>query len=228
MRIIVINLESEPARLRAFCERNPHLVDHVEWFPGVDGAKVDRNGLISEGVATPSGLANYSDRQLGCFMSHSIIWRYLSPAVEPQPVMILEDDAVVAHNLERLGLPAADVVRLGYNFTDSVLVDAGYSVAAISLDEVALRSWLAEPVPWEPAPAYFPLLKCFGTPGYTVTPTGAAKLLAQCVPITNKREASDKYGPNLGVDCAMNRTYGKVTTYVAFPPLVVTENRKTW
>jgi hypothetical protein len=73
------------------------------------------------------------------------------------------------------------------------------------------------------------LLTAFGTVCYSVTPRGAQKLSGSCFPLRNESfwiEALGRDICNSGIDSMMNKYYRDLHAYVAFPPLVWTDNDK--
>jgi hypothetical protein len=71
------------------------------------------------------------------------------------------------------------------------------------------------------------LHRALGTVCYTVSPKGAAKLTALCVPLAPQRvyfPLLDRESDNTGIDIAMNAAYPQLAAYVGFPPLALTLN----
>ena len=76
----------------------------------------------------------------------------------------------------------------------------------------------------------FRLLGVFGMPCYTITPRCASKLLHRCFPL--KAEPVPVVGlnrtlPNATLDFLLNIHFAHLRAYVAFPPLVWTDNEKS-
>jgi len=73
-----------------------------------------------------------------------------------------------------------------------------------------------------------PLISAAGIGCYSLSPQGAAKLLALCLPIGNiqaKFGIEDQLGwNNTGIDVEMARHYTKLRAFIAFPPIAVTPN----
>jgi hypothetical protein len=74
------------------------------------------------------------------------------------------------------------------------------------------------------------LLGAFGLVCYSLSPAGARALRQRCFPLKNETIAIAGLGrqvPNFGIDYVMNKHYPELRSYVAFPPLVWTENDKS-
>jgi len=70
----------------------------------------------------------------------------------------------------------------------------------------------------------------FGTSAYAVSPTGAAKILDFCFPLSNRSVTVDCLGrtfPAYSIDCLLNHFYGDNLCFAAFPPLAITPHDKT-
>ncbi len=73
------------------------------------------------------------------------------------------------------------------------------------------------------------LIGAFGLVCYSLSPAGARALRQRCFPLKNEAIAIPGLGRellNFGIDCATNKHYLALKSYVAFPPLVRTENDK--
>jgi len=77
--------------------------------------------------------------------------------------------------------------------------------------------------------ALYRLTRSLGTPGYSISPRGAAKLLDFCRPIRRLDIDFPLLGkrPNFSLDFMMNGLYPKMQAYVCVPALVLTANDKT-
>jgi glycosyl transferase, family 25 len=228
--IRVISLPRSTARREAFIQANGHLA--FSFYDAVDGAS-----FIDEVNDVPNlfepGLP-YSVGAFGCAMSHLRLWQ--EAAESGHAVTVVEDDAVLRHDFEAQSAallatlpPDWDIVVWAWNF-DSVLslnVMPGVSTAVMLFDQNGLRRSLADFQAMESTPVALRLDKCFGTPAYTISPTGARKFMLNCFPL----ERFDLFFPGLnrelannGIDIAMNRIYSLTNAYCSMPPLAATPN----
>jgi len=230
--IYLINLDRSADRLAEFQKRNAHLRDVVR-FPGVDGQKLDRETLVTEGAVTRD--CTYTPGALGCGLSHVALWK--KSIDEDRPITISEDDAIFsrqfgAHSTELITNSVDwDIIVWGFVFQTYVWVDLlpDVSLAKLELFEDQLRQNIGYFQKTRPLPTLTRLRHLFGTPCYSVTPKGARALLKSCVPFDSNLVEFPGFGirtPNEGVDCAMNRTYPSLKSFVCIPPLVVVENRR--
>jgi glycosyl transferase family 25 len=66
---------------------------------------------------------------------------------------------------------------------------------------------------------------CFGTPGYAISPLGAAKLRQMLLPVRNFTLNSLLFSAeNRGIDVALISMYEKLNAYLCLPPLLLTPN----
>lgn len=231
MKIHLVNLERSSDRLRAFQAWNSFLSE-VERFPAIEGRTVDRQELIASG--TLDSRVSYTDGALGCALSHMALWERVRD--EGTAATIAEDDAIFnrqfatrsAALLESIGTQW-DCVLWGWNF-DSVLVAdilPGVTPALMRFDQNALRAQLDRFQTLQIDARPCGLLRAFGTVCYSVTPHGAARLLAACRPIRPLSVHVPGLAgplPNQGIDVMMNAAYAQLKAFAAFPPLVVTAN----
>ncbi len=231
MKIHVINLDRSAERLREFQRWNGHLPG-IQRFPAIDGATIDRQALIAARTIAP-GL-KYTDGAIGCALSHLHFWE--AAAAGPTAVTVCEDDAIFHHGFleHALRLLASlpedwDLVLWGWNFDSILLFDLlpGVSPCLGVFDQAKLRGAADHYQRLPLTPGLFRLVRAFGTVCYTLSPSGARKLLDRCLPIqpfTIPFPMVNPEFPNNGIDIAMNREYEAVNAYVSLPPLVVTAN----
>jgi GR25 family glycosyltransferase involved in LPS biosynthesis/tetratricopeptide (TPR) repeat protein len=230
--IYLINLDRSTDRLAEFRRRNAHLRNVVR-FPAVDGQTLDREKLIEDGVIAPD--CTYTPGALGCGLSHVALWR--KSIAENRPITIAEDDAAFSHQfdahskelIEKLS-SGWDVVVWGFIFQTYVWIDLlpEVSSAKVQIFEDQLQQNIHNFKDLRSLPTLMKLRHLFGTPCYSVTPKGARALLDSCLPFDSTLIDFPGFGvrtPNEGVDCAMNRTYPSLDSFVCMPPLVVVENR---
>lgn len=231
MEIRLVNLDRSPDRLATFADRNSHLAEYRR-VSAVDGNLVDRDRLIRNQVIT-SDLA-YTKGALGCALSHLSHWR---DAIESDKALtIVEDDVVLAENFaeetERLikSLPEDwEHVIWGWGFDALMTFDLlpGYSHCTSSFDQNSLRKRSQHFSTERIDSRLFRLRAGFGTLGYSISPRGARRLLDHCLPLRPMSihyPGYDRPLPNTGIDNMMAQAYPHMATYVAIPPLVVTDN----
>jgi glycosyl transferase family 25 len=234
MQIYLINLDRGVDRLAQFRRVNAHLLA-VERVSAVDGSTVDRQQQVDAGTIAPD-LA-YTTGALGCALSHIALWQ--KAMAGDKPITITEDDAIFNSQFAVLSagliatLPADwDLVLWGWNFDSILCFDLlpGISPCVARFSEVLLRNATTKFQKRVLNPVAYRLLRGFGTLCYSISPTGAKKLLAQSLPIRPMTVAFptvDPAFPNCGIDIVMNAAYPNLSAFVSFPPLVVTRNDKT-
>lgn len=231
MQIHVINLDRSTERVREFQRQNAHMRG-IQRYSAIDGSTVDRQALVEAKKIAPGLL--YTNGAIGCAMSHLHFWE--AAAAENSQITICEDDAIFHHAFPDLasrfitGLPEDwDLVLWGWNF-DSILcfeLLPGVSPCLARFDQDHLRKTVDHFQRQALAPQPFRLIRAFGTPCYTVSPSGARKLLDRCLPIrpfTIPFPTIHPEFPNNGIDIVMNREYQDINAYVSVPPLVITKN----
>jgi len=227
--LYVISLERTPKRWREFEAANEGG-PMCNRFDAVDGLKVDPAELVARGIMT--GGLGYTPGAIGCALSHIAFWRACAAA--DGPVTICEDDAVLHPDFSRCAAAAAelrpdfDLILWGWNF-NSVLAGELFEGApfAMGFDEERMRQSIMAFRAQRPAPTLLRLNRAFGTLCYTLSPKGAAKLLALCLPLAPLQvffPLLDRETDNTGVDIPMNAAYPQIAAYAAFPPLALTLN----
>lgn len=229
--IVLINLERSTNRLRSFLAHNPTL-GTVRRFDAVDGRLIDRETLVANRVIV-AGLG-YSSGALGNALSHITQWE--RAAIAGRPLTVLEDDAVLCRNFRAESarliatLPAGwDLVLWGYNFDTTLTFEMlpEFSTCQATFDQASLRRAIGRFHDVHVASAAYRLVCALGTPGYTVSAAGAARLLAACVPLrqtTNFYPGLNRWLTDRSIDFRLNALHAGMQTYVAVPPLVVTAN----
>ncbi|XP_055624472.1 glycosyltransferase 25 family member [Toxorhynchites rutilus septentrionalis] len=95
--IYMINLERRPLRRRQMFNNYDVLGLDVEYFPAVDGKKLNDDVLREIGIEFLPGYTDpYHKRpmtmgEIGCFLSHYYIWERMVE-LDQQEVLVLEDD----------------------------------------------------------------------------------------------------------------------------------------
>ncbi len=227
--IHVISLARTPDRLARFRTDNPDL-EGWRLYPAVDGTTVDaatREALGDTSLWSPGGV--------GVALSQQALWRH---CVESQaPLTICEDDAVLRGDFrdaaaEMLSdVPDFDLVLWGWNFdaVAEVEVTPGVAVAMLA-DQARLRQEVASFRQSKSASVLLRLRKALGTPCYTLSPKGAAALLARALParpVQVTLPLMPREIGNLTPDVMLCSLYGDLSAYLAFPPLAVTRNEWT-
>ena len=230
LRIRVISLARSQARRERFMQFNRHLP--FEFFDAVDGRALAPQDFAATGLFTP-GLP-YTPGAYGCAMSHQRLWD--DCIASGQPLTIAEDDAIFRLDFQaqyQAALqslpPDWDFVLWGWNldFVLSLAFMPGISPAVVRFDQEQMRRSIDAFRPLQQRPQLLRLDQCWGIPAYTLSPAGAAKFRARCFPLRPFRRAvplSSQLLENTGIDSAMNTVYADTASFVAFPPLVVTEN----
>jgi glycosyl transferase, family 25 len=229
--IVVINLDHCVDTLEAFRRRNAHL-GPVRRFPAVAGAVLDRAELQDRGVI--AGDIDYSDGALGCALSHVALWQEI--ACGTRMVTVCEDDAVFAGDFvatanARLAALADgwDIVLWGWNFDSwlvfqvlpgrpACLVHGTGSVTDADLGAASHAS---------ASPQLFRLDRACGTLCYTISPNGAARMLAHCRPLRPLPIFLPELRVNVansGIDLMMSTAYSQMRAYVSVPPLAISPN----
>jgi len=226
----VISLARSIERRKAFSELNAHI--DFEFFDAIEGAQI-----MPEVNNSPDlfefGL-RYNAGAIGCAMSHLMLWQ--QAAETDQVLTIVEDDAILRHDFHEQAarvierLPADwDIAVWAWNF-DSILslnMMPDVSPAVMLFDQARMRESIANFQSTTKAPQLLPLDKCFGTPAYAISPTGARKFMLNCFPLKNFElyfPVLNRMIPNNGIDIAMNRIYSATNSFCALPPLAVTKN----
>lgn len=225
--IRVISLTSTPERRQRFHDANSEVT--YEFFDAIDGRTID------PGAALQFRDVPYTTGAMGCALSHVALWREASGG--SKGMTIAEDDAIMRADFDLASAqvmrdaPAEwDVIVWAWNF-DSVLslnVLLGVSPVVLICNQDQLRENIPRFREMHEFPSLMRLDKCFGLPCYSVSPTGAAKLLQLCWP----PRAKAVYVPGLksnwvlndGIDKLAMAAYPQINAFVALPPLAVTPN----
>jgi GR25 family glycosyltransferase involved in LPS biosynthesis len=224
----VISLSRSADRRETFRRNNSHLA--FDFVDAVDGSTLTRAQVGATGHFLP-GL-HYSAGAYGAALSHLKLWQ--QAARGDAPMTIAEDDAIFRHDfaqaqarlLEGLA-PGWEFVLWGWNFDaflslrplPGLFGTMGFDATRLLPDTGAFQA-ATSPV------HAFRLVYGFGLPAYTLSPAGAARLIAACFPLQDFGMHVPVAGNirNEGIDIATNRVYGAMEAFACFPPLVVTPN----
>jgi GR25 family glycosyltransferase involved in LPS biosynthesis len=240
----LINLDRSQDRLAEFRRINGHLTKIVR-FPAVDGRALDIAEVVRSGLATEDILGEraYKPGAVGLALSHAALWDLAIGSDEA--VTLCEDDAIFNRHFEPCAeaiietLPDDwDIVVWGWNFDLFMSFEMlpGVSHSLVQFDQDRMRGATELFQNQLPSSRAFRLSWCFGTPGYTVSASGAQKLKDRLVPFRpmtlhcpgiERAYPFSAYFDVLGVDGALNSVYRELNAFACFPPLVVTKNEAT-
>lgn len=231
----VINLARRSDRRDTFLARNAGRAEFV-FVDAVDGRDVDRAELIDEGVLAADA-EQVTDGAVGCALSHRQVWLDCIEAAEP--VIVCEDDAVLAHDFSRLAAeamataPECDIVWFGYNFDQPLavhLADGLMGMMQVSDQNTADPRWLAAYAA-QPgvAPARTTVVRpalVWGLLAYAVTPAGALRLLSKCYPLRNHALRLPPDLASRGIDGSILALMqdGEIAGGCCLPPIAVGPN----
>jgi GR25 family glycosyltransferase involved in LPS biosynthesis len=239
MLVHVINLDRSPTRLAEFHQWNGHLRS-IQRIVAVDGKTSDVSRLIDIGLIHKDILNSYSEGGIGAAMSHIALWEIAMENSEA--ITVCEDDAIFNRffDLEapRLlhSLPSGwDLIIWGWNLDSSVCFEflPGVSSTLARFEQNKLRDNCRSFQSLRLSPHTYRLRSFFGTICYTISPKGAQRFKAACLPLQpfvpcisvfERDPALKEYAESAGIDAAMNSAVSQLECYVSFPPLVVTKN----
>jgi len=226
----VINLDRTPERYKQFLEWNPGFA--FERFSAFDGAKLNRDECIGEGLLRPEN--DYRPGAIGSLLSHVTLWR--DCVASGQVMHIIEDDVIIRPdfwaqaNAAMAALPAWDIILWTHNFDWPVQIYPGPGLGPVVMqyNPEAVANGLPAFQASRAAPALFRLGSAAAIACYSITPEGAARMLADCLPIGRTMPvyiANPDIGwRNSALDVEMSRHYGNWRAYVAVPPIAVAPN----
>jgi GR25 family glycosyltransferase involved in LPS biosynthesis len=233
----VISLDSLADRYLDFLAKNSRDDLSFTKFSAIDGKALNREFLIANGVL--SSELNYKLGALGCAMSHLSLW---NQAVQTNTIIhIAEDDAVFRHDLSDhmrrvLGtINDFDLIFWGFNRDLNAAFEIPGLGGCMAIMEEAdikneddLIAYQATSCPVFLAKS----TRAFGTLSYSISPTGAQKLMTACLPLrpmTQDVSWGDGIGGsldlifnNVGIDVLMGVIlHQQLNSYLMFPPLAI-------
>jgi hypothetical protein len=204
----------------------------IERFAAFDGAGIERADCVRDGLITEDNA--YRPGAIGAAMSHVSLWRRC--AAESEPFHIAEDDATLRSDFEAAGSAALgglgdwDIVLWTHNFDWPVMIEPAPGVGPVVLqfDPAVAPHRLEAFQAATTKPLVTPLISAAGLSCYSVSPQGAARLLAGCLPIGNRSASyaarSGLGWDNTGIDVELSRHYAGWRAFIAVPPLAVACN----
>jgi GR25 family glycosyltransferase involved in LPS biosynthesis len=226
----VISLDRTPQRFEQFRIWNRGL--DIVRIPAVEGSLLDRAELLRQGLITDG--CRYSAGALGNALSHIRLWQEC--AAGDAPFHIAEDDVILRADFHAMSaallqsLPEWDIVMWTHNLDWPVKLRPGPGFGAATMqyepgegaqDHDTFRNATVMPV----LPR---LYSAAGTGCYSVSPQGAARMLADCLPLSGKPASysprPDVAWQNGGIDVEMCRHYENWRAHVALPPLAFAPN----
>jgi len=228
----VISLSRTPKRLEAFQAQNVKCEVNFRHFEAIDGKQIGE----AEMDRITTGMLPFKHSLIGNALSHLALWRRCSEQIKN--LIILEDDAVVRHDL-KTQLPNLvgkveywDIILLGYNtdvplelsIAPNVIYGGGFSApfptAQQLLDFAASTHFVS----------LHRLLVGLGSCGYVVSPKGSLMLMRTCFPLDHRRvhynSITHKFRAG-SLDAMMATIYPQLAAYACVAPLVMTANNKT-
>lgn len=224
MRYKVINLARTPERLYQFKKVNPNF--KFERFDAVDGRRLDRNKLVSDGLITAACAARYTAGALGVALSHRQLW--VECAESGVNYTILEDDAwlvpdfnnlVQKYTVQNIGW---DFIFWGANFDQRLVVELSPNIAAAEVkynfDGVLqnIHNIQAQTL----TPKLFRTWWAVGLVCYTLRPPVAEYLLKSIFPLRDYFEWRD----NHGIDNSIIEELANMNALISLPPVALTLN----
>ena len=225
----VISLHDAAARRAAFASLNGHV--QFSFVNAVLGRALGENVRNDPALFTPD--LGYSDGCVGNALSHILQWDHCIKTATA--VTVAEDDSIFRHDFTAMQARVLagmgedwDIIYWGYNF-DALLhlkLLPGISPTILTLDQNALRAHMDTFVASSSVPFVLPLQASCGLPSFSVSPRGAAQLMAGCLPLSSISKHSGQPFFNYGLDHAMGSVCPYINAFACVPPLVASKNHK--
>src|SRR6266566_7035288 len=234
----VISLRKTPKKAADFFERNKSTRLNFNLFDGIDGAVLSDDEAIRSGIVARNA-KHYPRGVIGCAASHLALWKQCGSG--ERNFIIFEDDAFIRHDFKEQvealisNRDDWDIVLFAFN-TDSLLdiqmarhcrfagvfslpfpSAAQLSIFVRETDELRL----------------YRLHNAFGGGcSYAISPKGARKFMQVVFPLDNRPVFIPYWKKTLATDTfvcwtrdmVMNRYFSQFSSYVCFPPLVLSPN----
>ena len=241
----VISLDRTPERFAEFSLNNAKSeIDFIK-VPAIDGTKINRDELTSIGLIEHD--LDFRDNAIACSLSHIMLWE---KAIHMNcNVIICEDDATIHNDFTNVLQRAMqmvsefDILYFGFNFDMHINYEIPGFGDCISIFDEKRFSSHENLIEFQNAPFganIYRVKRLYGAICYAISPQGAAKLLAQCLPLKNG--SHDYILPvGLGRDCTLNvsskfecvdtrvglQALENISAYGIIPPIVIAKNDKT-
>lgn len=241
MHIHLVNLDRSKERLSEFCQLNRDLTS-VSRFAAVDGAGLNLDALVQQGLVTKDILSKdfFTPGALGCAMSNLALWD--RAIAHNQMITIAEDDAIFNYRFEACAeevlkrLPDDwDIIFWGFNFDMFLCFDMlpGVSPCVATFDQKQMRAGTEAFQKQDIAPQAFKARWVFGTSCYSISPRGAKAIKSKILPLRPQvvplpeAKGVPPYSASwrtVGIDNSINAVHREISSFVCFPPLVITKN----
>jgi glycosyl transferase, family 25 len=233
----VISLRKNPKKAADFIERNKPTRLNFNLFEAIDGAALSDDEAIRSGVIARNA-NGYTRGMIGCSASHLALWKECGSG--QRNFIIFEDDAFIRHDFKEQVGPLIsnwddwDIVLFGFN-TDSLLdiqMTRQCRFAGIFSCPSPSAAQLSLFVRENDGLHLYRLNNAFGTCGYAISPRGARKFMQAVFPLDNRPVFIPYWKNTVGrdtfvcrtIDMVMNCYFGQFSSYVCFPPLVLSSN----
>lgn len=228
----VLNLARTPERLAAFLRQNSSTGIAFQRFDATDGRQISEAEAIELGLIKPKTKWN-SPGTIGVAMSHKRLWE--ATIADDKPRVIFEDDVYIREDARDVFTAAVarlktwDVILLAYN-TDALVefrVAGDFDMSGLFAEKHPKAEQLERFARSREPTALFRLRHAFGISGYAVSPAGAKKLLATCLPMDNRMlvfKAANNRFPVFSIDGMMNAFYREMEAYAFVGPLALPLN----
>lgn len=233
--VVVISLARAPERLQALRERLGSSSQRLRVIHGVDGSALDLQQLQEHGLLDESALT-WPKGQVGCAMGH--LRCILTCLRRNRPLMILEDDAVLAEGWEltldelmrKLPCPNWELLLLGWNLDSCLQLEwqAGISMTALFQPRFPSQDQLVSALNHHQERSWFRLHTALGLAAYVINPRGAAKILSHVLPLRSLPITTPELPQKqcFSLDGQLNSLYTHLSSWACVPPLAMGINDK--
>lgn len=233
--ILVINLPRRTDRRETFLRRNAGK-GPFEFLEAIEGSQLDRPSLVAEGLLAEDA-HDITAGALGCALSHRRAWQRCIE--DYRPVIVCEDDAVLASDFPRMAAeavasaPECELILFGYNFDEPLavlLADGLMGMVRVADQITADPLWLDRyGAVAGVAPVRTTVVRptlAWGLLSYVVKPLGAARLLSRCFPLRNHDLVLPPGLVSRGIDGSVLSLvqHGELVAGCCLPPIAVGSN----